>query len=151
LQSSVVSFFVNLGVAPSVSVSGLSQYITSSAALNITTDCSEATVSYCLDGLDNVTLSQSQVVAVSEGVQYNVTLSDLADGEHSLTAYAMDSFGNTGAATHSFTVNTATPTPTATPRHSQPIPPLAWIAGASIAVVVIVASILLLIYRRRKQ
>jgi hypothetical protein len=152
LPSVSVSFFVDLGVVPGVSVSGLNQYTVSTATLNITTDCSEATVCYCLDGLDNVTLPQEQAITVSEGYQYNVTLSDLSDGEHTLTAYAMDSFGNTGAVSHSFTVNTATPTPTAAPtEHSQPIPPLAWIAGASIAAVVIVALVLLLIYRKHKH
>jgi hypothetical protein len=149
-NSGIVSFFVDLGFVPGVSVSGLSQYMTSSATLNITTDCSDAVVCYCLDGLDNVTLPKSQAVAVSEGFQYNVTLSDLADGEHTLTAYAMDSFGNTGAATHSFTVDTAMPTPTA-----SSLPPeqslTALIAGASIAAVVIVASTLLLIYRKHKH
>lgn len=161
LDTGVISFFINLGVAPNVFVSCLSEYQTNQALVNFTLDRSDATISYSLDGLANVTLPQNQAVKVTQNfggslpfsVSYRysfIALSGLADGQHVLKGYAVDMFGNTGSTIANFRINTATPTPTEKPS-PQPIQitNIAIIAGGVIAGAVIVSIALLVIYRKQ--
>jgi hypothetical protein len=60
-------------------------YKTSSVPLNFTVNETVSQITYCLDGQDNVTTSG------------NTTLTDLPNGDHNVTVYATDEFGNTGA------------------------------------------------------
>jgi hypothetical protein len=143
-----VSFFVNLGVVPVVSVSSLSEYQTNKVNLNITTDRDDAAVSYSLDGLGNVTLPQTQAVQVPNGYQYNVTLSGLEDGQHVINAYAADSFGNTGTTIANFKVDTATPTEEPTTQPNETSFNTMVLSGVIVGVI-IVAVALLVINRKR--
>jgi parallel beta-helix repeat protein len=67
-------------------------YNMSSFPLNFTVDQPAVWMGYSLDGTQNRTLSGNQ------------TLTDLANGQHTVTIYANDSFGNTGSSLYVFTV-----------------------------------------------
>jgi parallel beta-helix repeat protein len=68
-------------------------YNMSSVPLAFTVDQPTAWMGYSLDGAQNATLSGNQ------------TLTDLASGQHTVTVYANDSFGNMGSAEFTFTVS----------------------------------------------
>jgi archaellum component FlaG (FlaF/FlaG flagellin family) len=82
---------------PLVTIQGSDEYQTNQPTLNITTDMSESTVSYNVDDGANVTLPHQNCR------QYNVTLTNLPDGAHKITAYAKDNNGKTGVAEKTFT------------------------------------------------
>jgi hypothetical protein len=145
-----VSFFVNLGVVPVVSVSSLSEYQTSQVGLNITTDRVDAAVSYSLDGLANVTLPKNEAVQVGDGYQYNVSLFGLADGQHVINAYAADSFGNTGTTVANFQVHTATDQPSKNSQNPSSLPITEVIAGVIVTIIIVSAVGLLLLNKRHK-
>ncbi len=113
--SAVVKFTVNTGVAPSVYVVCFQEYKTSAITLNITTDTPDSTVSYSLDGQANVTLPKTSVAQYYGRYQYSIALSDLADGSHTLTAYATDAMNNTSVSEKTFTVKTTETQPTVKP------------------------------------
>jgi hypothetical protein len=84
--SKTITFTIDT-VAPNVTVlsSESNMYKTSSVPLNFTVNETVSQITYCLDGQDNVTTSG------------NTTLTDLPNGDHNVTVYATDEFGNTGA------------------------------------------------------
>jgi hypothetical protein len=68
-------------------------YNTSDVSLNFTVDEPVSQISYSLDGQDNVTVLR------------NTTLTDLSEGEHNVTVYAIDSGGKVGTSeTITFTI-----------------------------------------------
>jgi len=84
---------------------------------------------YSLDGQQNVTISG------------NSTIADVANGLHSITVYANDTYGNGGASeTVSFTIAKSAPFPTAT---------VAAVSG--VAVVVVVGVGLLVYFKKHKR
>jgi hypothetical protein len=136
LSSEVVVFFVNLGVAPSVSVSGLYTTATGQVIFNIITNRADAVVSYSLDRLANVTLPQSLAVQMGSAHQYkyNVSLSGLADGRHYVKVFVVDNLGNAGVAVSEFRINTTSLAPPAAPTQQSELPiTAALVAGAAIA------------------
>ena len=151
-DSAVVKFTVNTGVAPSVHVVCFHEYKTSAITLNITTDTPDSTVSYSLDGQANVTLPKTSVAQHYGRYQYSIALSDLADGSHTLTAYAMDAMGNTGVSEKTFTVKTKETQPTVEPT-PDPEPngvfPTMLVAVAVAVIVAAFVSIGLLVYFRK--
>jgi parallel beta-helix repeat protein len=68
-------------------------YNVSSVPLNFTVNQPVTWMGYSFDGAQKVTLSGNQ------------TLTDLANGEHTVTVFANDSFGNMGSAEFTFTVS----------------------------------------------
>jgi hypothetical protein len=87
-----------------------------------------SSMSYSLDGQDNVAIAG------------NTTLSDLPNGAHNLTVYATDSAGNTGASeTISFSVEVPEPFPVAP------------VAAASVATIAAVSVALLVYFKKRKH
>lgn len=68
-------------------------YEVSSVSLDFTVDQPAAWMGYSLDGAPKVTVSDNQ------------TLKNLANGQHTVTVYANDSFGNIGSAEFGFTVS----------------------------------------------
>ena len=89
-------------------------------------------VGYSLDGNDNVTVAG------------NTTLTDLSNGEHNITVYANDTFGNAAASqTVNFTV--AVPPPVI---QSFPAATVATVSGAS--AVIVVGAGLLVYFKKRK-
>jgi hypothetical protein len=87
-----------------------------------------SSMSYSLDGQDNVAIAG------------NTTLSDLPNGAHNLTVYATDSAGNTGASeTISFSIDVPEPFPTAP------------VAATSIAIVAAVGVGLLVYFKKRNH
>lgn len=147
----VVRFFVNTGIAPSISIEGKSSFIVSNANVVIATDLPDATVFYSLDGQTNVTLPKTQLVQRQNRYQYNLNLTDLTDGTHTIAAYASDVMNNTGVAEKTFTVETGSIEPTIEPTQppTNTLPPIAFVAGGAIAGVII-ASVILLFHRRAK-
>jgi hypothetical protein len=91
---SVVDFVVD-ATPPSVSVLPMDKtYNTSDVPINFTVNESDSQVKYSLDGQENVTVAG------------NTTLTDLPNGEHTVSVYATDTAGNTGASeTVSLTVH----------------------------------------------
>jgi hypothetical protein len=151
------SFFVDTGVAPSVSVLGFSRFDTGQDAIfNITTSSADADVFYSLNNLENVSLPKSQLTQFHKQNHYCINLTDLADGSYSFKAYAKDAMGNTGFAEKAFTVgeNTQTPTqkPTDTPNINQPTTEITIFIIATIAgIAILTAAALLLLYRRKHK
>ena len=126
--SQTITFTIDT-VAPNVTVlsSESNLYKTPSAPLNFTVNETYSKVTYCLDGEDNVTISG------------NTTLTGLANGDHNVTVYATDEFGNTGVSeTVYFSVEVPEPFPTA----------LAITASAALAVTI---SIGLLLYLKKRK
>jgi hypothetical protein len=137
LVSSMVNFTVYLGIPPEVSIASLDEYATSQPAVNITTDVPVSMVCYCVDEGENVSLPYQCCC------QYNLNLTGLAGGIHTLTAYAVDPFGNVGVAQNNFTVNAQTQNSQPTPIYST----IALIAGAGLAGLFL-ASVLILAFFR---
>jgi hypothetical protein len=136
LSSEVVVFFVNLGVAPSVSVSGLYTTATGQVIFNIITNRADAVVSYSLDRLANVSLPQDLAVQMGSAHQYkyNVSLGGLADGRHYVKVFVVDNLGNAGVAVSEFRINTTSLAPPAAPTQQSELPiTAALVAGAAIA------------------
>jgi len=87
-----------------------------------------SSMSYSLDGQDNVTIAG------------NTTLRGLPNGAHDLTVYATDSAGNTGASeTISFNIEMPEPFPVAP------------VAAASVATIAVVSVALLVYFRKRRH
>jgi hypothetical protein len=127
--SKTIAFTIDT-VAPNVTVlsSESNVYKTSSVPLNFTVNEPYSRVSYCLDGQDNVSISG------------NTTLAGLPNGNHNLTVYATDEFGNTGASKMIY-FNLEVPEPF----------PTALVGAASVAVVAVVGVVLLFYFRKRKR
>jgi parallel beta-helix repeat protein len=69
-------------------------YNTTNVSLNFTVNEETSWMGYSLDGQDNVTITET-----------TLNLTELAEGSHTLTVYAIDTDGNTGASeTISFTI-----------------------------------------------
>jgi hypothetical protein len=106
--SEIVNFTVQTDVTPPI-VEVLSPqdaiYNATSLPLDFTIDEPASWIAYSLDNQINTTIAG------------NVTLSELAEGTHSITVFANDTFGNMGT---SETINfTIMPTPTPTPEPEQ--------------------------------
>ena len=102
------------------------QYNTTNLSLIFTVDKPVNWTGYSLDGKENVTITG------------NTTLTGLSSGEHYLTVYANDSFGNTGASqTITFTIP------------SEPFP-TTWIA-AVVAIIAIGGAALLVYFIKVKK
>jgi len=98
---------VNFTIASPPEVSILSPlnktYDSSDVALNFTVNEAVSQISYVLDGQENMT------------VNGNTTLTELPNGDHNVTVYATDEFGNTSASEMIyFSVEVPEPSPTAT-------------------------------------
>jgi hypothetical protein len=105
-----VDFFVYRGIQPQVSILGFDVYKTNQTIFNITTNERGSAVSYSLDGEANVTLPQNESATLLDLYTYNVTLSDLPIGFHTLTAYAKDVFNQTAVVEKTFAVPPSLPT-----------------------------------------
>ena len=156
-DSSGVTFTVNTGVAPDVSVLGMQEYETSDVWFNVTVEEPVSWLGYSLDGAGNVTVSGSEPAWVFGRYHYRVVLDGLADGSHSLVVYAMDAVGNTGVKEKAFVVNAGS-TPEPDDDGSEPEPngtlPLITvvIAATIIGVVVAIASLAVaLLYLKKKR
>ena len=120
-------------------------YDTSDVPLNCTVNESVTQITYSLDGQENVTIPVGQAPYNFDGqenlmIAGKTTLTNLTDGEHSLTVYATDEAGNTGASeTIYFNVEVPEPFPT--------VP----VAAASVAAVVVVGAGLLIYFKKRKR
>lgn len=89
-RTASVKFFVgtNLHINPIItfpSFQNATSSTNSSFPLNFTVDRPVSEMAYCLDGQETVTISG------------NTTLTGLSNGQHNVTVYATDEFGNTGA------------------------------------------------------
>jgi hypothetical protein len=133
--SSSVAFYVYRGIQPQLSITG-SNVESDQTAFKIETNEPASTISYSLDGKANVTVPQNQSATFQDTYTYNVTLSSLSPGPHTLTVYTKDVFNNTAMTEKAFTVE-------------QP-PSLLTIAAIAV-VVLACAAALLLIRRSRKK
>jgi hypothetical protein len=95
--------------------------------LIFTLDEPTSKISYSLDGQDNVTVTG------------NTTLTDLSNGDHTVTAYAIDTAGHTGVS-ETFYFSVKEPFPTTL---------IATVSGASIAAIVL--GLLVYFKRRRRE
>jgi hypothetical protein len=126
--SSRVNFTVDL--PPTISILSLENetYKTSNVKLDFSVNEPISAVTYSLDGKDNVT------------IRGNTTLTGLLNGDHNVTVYATDAFGNTGASQIIyFSVEVPEPFP------------IAPVAAASAATIAVVGTVLLVYFRRRKR
>jgi hypothetical protein len=101
-SSSLVEFTIDTTAPSILSLSVENKtYATSDVPLTLTVNEQVSQVTYSLDGQANVTAAG------------NTTLTGLSGGEHSVTVYATDAAGNTGASkTATFNVNAPEPFPT---------------------------------------
>jgi hypothetical protein len=128
---SVTVFFAIDTVAPEVLFSSPKNmtYDSSDVSVNFTVDELFSKCSYSLDGHDNVTIAG------------NVTLSDLLDGEHDLTLFAIDSAGNIGSSeTLYFTVDVP-----------ESFPVMTVIAIAAVVALMLGTGLLVYFKKRKKE
>lgn len=108
-------------------------YSTSSVQLTVNVNEPTSWMGYSLDGQANQTLQST-----------STTVANLADGLHSVRAYANDTAGNSGASeTVYFTINTEQP--------ELPGEPFPWIAVAAVIVVIAFLAVLIYFVRFRKK
>ena len=96
---------------------------------------------YSLDGKSNATITGNS--SSTNNLVTNFTLTNMTNGFHSLTIYANDTYGNTGA---SQTINFTIAIPKA---ESFPTATVAAVSG--VAIVVVVVAGLLVYFGRRKR
>ncbi len=124
-----VSVKFSVSTNPIITVTSLQNatFETSIFPLNFTVDHPVTEMAYCLDGQESVPISG------------NTTLTGLSNGQHNVTVYATDEFGNTGASgTLFFNVNA--------PEPSAPL-----VATSVIAVMSVIAGIGALVFRRKHK
>jgi hypothetical protein len=154
LNPTVINFNVNRHEAPKISIESLYEYPSNQASFNITTTSDlNSTVSYSLDGGENVVLNQnSKGSTSSSSSSYQVTVNGLTGGSHTVKAYATDNFGNTGTTQSSFNVKAATVT---SPENSNQQPTnvsaILITVIAVIAPIILVAAIVTAMHFRHKQ
>ena len=127
-NSSIVHFTVDT-TPPTITVWELEnkEHLEFGFPLNFTVNEPVSEISYVLDGQENITIAG------------NCTITNLPYGEHSLTVYATDEAGNTGASqTIDFTLT----------KEPEPFP-TAFVATASGASVAIIGALLLFVKKRR--
>jgi hypothetical protein len=125
-SSNTVYFTVDT-TSPMITILSLENqtYYTSNVPLNFTVNEVNSQISYSLDGLDNVTISG------------NTTLTELPNGDHNVTVYATDQFGNTGASeTICFTIIALFPT---------------LLVVASVIIVAVIGAGLLFYFKKRRR
>jgi N-acetylneuraminic acid mutarotase len=105
-------------------------YNVTSVSLDFTVNKAVSWMGYSLDGQDNVTVSG------------NTTMTELSNGLHNVTVYAMDEFENSGA---SVTVFFSVELP------QQESFPTMLVAAASIATIAVVGVALLVYFKKRKR
>jgi hypothetical protein len=106
-------------------------YSTSDVALTFTTNEQTSRLQYCLDGQDNVTVAG------------NTTLAGLPVGNHNVTVYGLDKFGNAGVSeTTAFAV--AEPEP-------ESFPTSQLVAASTVALAATVCFGLLAYFTKRKK
>ena len=102
-------------------------YTNSSIPIVFTVDKNISSISYSLDGQENVTMTG------------NTTISDLPNGFHNVTIYAYDTYGNVGSQTITFTVD------------KPLIGNILLVAAIPITVAIIAVIVGLLLYRRHRK
>ncbi len=131
MGSSDTVYFIIDTISPNIEILSPENrtYAAAGIPLNLTIDELSTWMAYSLDSQANVTVTG------------NTTLSGLSDGPHSLTAYANDTVGNTGASeTVYFNINAP---------QTAPVLPLEWII-LLVAVVVIGGTTGFILYRKRR-
>jgi hypothetical protein len=129
------TLYFTVDAPPKISLSSMENqtYETNNIPLNFTINQSASKITYSLDEQDNVTVTG------------NTTLTGLPQGAHTLTIYAQDTAGNTGASETVY-FNVAQKT------ESQPETfPTAIVATASGASVAIIGTGLLVYFRKRNH
>jgi len=123
---SVVNFTIS--TPPEVSILSLENatYKSSDVPLNFTVNKTVSRISYVLDGQKNMTING------------NITLTELSNGYHNLTVYAVDEAGNAGASeTVYFSVDVPFPVVT--------------VAAVSVATIAVVGAVLLVYSKKIKH
>jgi hypothetical protein len=131
ISSSFVEFTID-NTAPSILALSVENktYTTSDVPLTLTVNEQVSQVTYSLDGQANVTVAG------------NTTLTGLSGGEHSVTVYATDTAGNTGASkATTFSVTVPEPFPTE----------LVAVAGASVGFVSVSLIVFKVVFRKRME
>ena len=125
---SSVNFTVD-ATPPSISVLSMDKtYNTSDVPINFTVNESVSQTKYSLDGQENVTIAG------------NTTLTGLSNGEHSVTVYAIDTAGNTGASE-----------PIILTIHTEiEDSPTTWL-GPAIAIAIVGAALMIYLAKFKKQ
>jgi hypothetical protein len=131
-----VNFFVYRGILPEVSILDLAENGVNQTMFNVTVNEPNSTVSYCLDGRVNVTLPQTELMRLGDSYAYNVTLSGLHEGGHTLTAYVKDLFNHTAMTEQSFEVG-------------QTMATLTMVAVTGVLILLFCTASLLLLRRRK--
>jgi hypothetical protein len=153
VSSGVIEFLVD-APPPSISViTGQKTFEPSSSTadvpLNFTVNKPVSWIGYSLNGDNAVTVTNDLASTKWFGtVNYQLVLSCVPAGEHSLTVYAEDTVGNRGESEpFTFTVTQETPSET---KQASPFPTALATVGISTAVVA-VSSGLLLYFKKRKR
>jgi hypothetical protein len=126
--SKTIAFTINT-IPPNVTLLTPEEttYKESKASLNFTVNEPFSELAYCLDGQENVTING------------NTTLTGLRNGDHNVTVYATDEFGNNGASkTIIFNVEVSEPFPTT-------------LVIASVIIVAVAGAGLLFFFKKRKK
>lgn len=129
LDNRTVYFTVNDGNPPIISNLSLENktYNQDNLPLNFTVDEPTSWIGYCLDGQDNVTITE------------NFTLTELPSGSHTLTIYANDTVGNMGtSSTIAFSV-------------AEPFPTTILIVASVVTVAIVSASLLVYFKKRGRR
>jgi hypothetical protein len=138
-----VGFFVDTGVAPSVSIEASPQYDTNEVSFNISTNVGDSKIFYSLDGQANVSVPEDRLSGDSESCRCSIVLFGVEHGFHTLSVFAKDGMGNTGKAEAAFTVE-----PNDVLLAEQPF---LNVLIAALAIALAVISIVLLFYFRKRK
>lgn len=134
------------------------RFDTDTVTINFTAEEPLNTLSYSLDGQDRLSLNDNNLVMyhIYTKNNYQITLSNLSEGSHSLKVYANDGVGNIGESeTLQFTVDQdmqpqQTGKSEANPQLSKPSPTV-WVSEALIASVTIASFGLVAYFVKRNR
>jgi hypothetical protein len=136
VANSTVTYYLNHGIAPEVTILSSDKYATNQPTLNLTTNDASTIFSYSLDNNANITIPYQHIN------QYNLTLTELTNGKHNINVYGMDMFGNVGVTEKTFTVNIQN-------HQAQPtFSALAVFVGGIIAGIALASLVALIFYRK---
>ncbi len=123
--------------------------------LAITTEFNKCNLAYSLDDKSNITVPNNKLEQNFGNYKYNLLLTNLTDGQHTVKAFATDGLGYCGVAEQSFSIGTQQTTQTTQSTQTNnatnktPVPIILVVAVSTVILATVLVGVILLFYRKQ--